>query len=711
MSTSPPITASDDRPLLEACAQALHAERHAIAGSLIDNACQMPRWAAQRDARAADLDDFIAQEGHAFVDYLVEWLGRGNETFKNLYLGEKLKQLYDEEETSDVARREMRERILASDRASFEDLLRERVSEEAARCFSNALSPVHDVLLGEGEKVLDVLLIGDCLYLDLMAFMAGPGMEEGIELRPCFATSKNPAELGRHLRSLSDRKFDVVFYSPFSYEFDIRYAELLRPSAAFMPGARIDAIVDEAIASVEAQIELIESLFDCPVHIHNTANILREEDRLKRRVKTLLTRRTRRRAARRVDRWLRRLIEEKNAASFQHLHLLDELALAQPFDEMALGSYLYRSELQHPCRFSEVVAAEYNDLLSVHAHLLGKKLVVCDLDNTLWEGVIGEGAVSHCHDRQASLKALKSRGVVLSINSKNDPANVSFDGGTLEASDFVYADIDWEPKVNGIRRTEQALNLKSRDFVFIDDRADEREMSLMAFPDMVALDPCEERTWRRFAHWHALLDPALATDRTALYKEREARREFLQHEEVSNEDSAALFQSLELRLCLREATDTDLKRVHELINRTNQFNLCGTRVTYPQVEGWSQEKNSLILIADARDRFGDMGTVGIIILDRDVQQWEIPVFVLSCRVFGYGIERAMLNEAKRWVGRRADGPKRIQGEYRETGRNQPCSAVYPENGFVEHEGKWIFDGGSPLPDAEWLEIESRLPSP
>jgi FkbH-like protein len=705
-----PNTSPEDRRLLDACAEALDQSRHAIAESLVDNACLMPRWAEQRSAQADDRDQFIAQEGHAFVDYLVEWIRSGNDTFKNLYIGEKLKQLYDEQESDDSARKDLRRRILSADRACFERHLRERVSEQAAGLFAEALEQIHEVLLAQGEKVLDVLFVGDCLYLDVMAFIAGPCMEERIELRPCFATSKNPAELGRHLRSLSDRKFDVVFYSPFSYEFDLRYAELLRPSSAFRSAKRIDGLVDESIASVESQIDLIEDLFDCPIHIHNTANILREETGFKRHVKTLLTRRTRRRASHRVDHWLQRFIEEKNSQSYQHLYLIDELALARPFDETELGTYLYRSELQHPCRFSEVLAAEYTDILSVHAHLLGKKLVVCDLDNTLWEGVIGEGAVTHYHDRQSRLRDLKTRGVVLSINSKNDPENVDFDGGTLEMSDFVYSDIDWEPKVNGIRRTEQALNLKSRDFVFIDDRADEREMSRMAFPDLVALDPCDEQTWRRFELWYALLDPALSSDRTALYQEREARREFLQHEEVSSEDSTALFQSLELRLCLREATDSDLKRVHELINRTNQFNLCGTRVNYAQVEGWSKGESSLILVADARDRFGDMGTVGILVLDREAQHWDIPVFVLSCRVFGYGIERAMLNQVKAWVQQRSDGPSLISGEYRETGRNQPCSTVYPDNGFVEQDGKWCFEGGAPLADAEWLEIESKLAS-
>ena len=131
--------------------------------------------------------------------------------------------------------------------------------------------------------------------------------------------------------------------------------------------------------------------------------------------------------------------------------------------------------------FDPAAAPRYRDILYAHAWLLKKKLIVCDLDNTLWDGVIGEGAVGHYACRQRILSSLRQRGVLLAINSKNDPARVRFDGGLLTASDFVATQVNWDPKVRNMKAILAELNLKSKDTIFIDDRADERALMSDAF--------------------------------------------------------------------------------------------------------------------------------------------------------------------------------------------------------------------------------------
>ena len=51
-------------------------------------------------------------------------------------------------------------------------------------------------------------------------------------------------------------------------------------------------------------------------------------------------------------------------------------------------------------QLSQALATEYLSIICSIAHLVGKKLVICDLDNTIWDGVIGEGEVVHFEDRQ-----------------------------------------------------------------------------------------------------------------------------------------------------------------------------------------------------------------------------------------------------------------------------------------------------------------------
>jgi FkbH-like protein len=110
------------------------------------------------------------------------------------------------------------------------------------------------------------------------------------------------------------------------------------------------------------------------------------------------------------------------------------------------------------------MAARYIDPLVTIHNLLGRKVVICDLDNTFWKGLIGEGAIDHHVDRQSILKWLENKGVLLAVNSKNDAGNVMW-GGALSGDDFAGVRINWNTKVQNIRE----LNLNTNSFVFIDE--------------------------------------------------------------------------------------------------------------------------------------------------------------------------------------------------------------------------------------------------
>ena len=113
--------------------------------------------------------------------------------------------------------------------------------------------------------------------------------------------------------------------------------------------------------------------------------------------------------------------------------------------------------------------------------------------------MIGEGAVRHHLDRQKTLKRLRHKGVLLAINSKNDAKNVHWAGAALSADDFVSSQINWSPKLQNMRRIAEELNLKTKDFLFLDDRADERAMVTETMPEVVALDAESPAVWRRLS--------------------------------------------------------------------------------------------------------------------------------------------------------------------------------------------------------------------
>jgi FkbH-like protein len=566
------------------------------------------------------------------------------------------------------------------------------------------LADVKRVLTAKARVTMKVLMIGDCLYRDVASFLTAPALEDEITIVPTFLMSKNPAELRNELGKLKDEAFDLVFFSPFTYEFSPDYARTLSWKFALRHPHQVRDVVDATFDATAKTLDLVSELFECAIFVHNSANVRRHDGRAKERVKNRLTRFIRRRARQQVNARLAAHVAKRNAATYEHVFVLDETRFFAEASEDALGKTFYDSDEQHPAALGKYIAREYRDILHVHAHLVKKKLVVCDLDNTLWKGIIGEGDVLHYADKQATLKRLKDKGVVLAINSKNDPKNVHFRGGVLQEDDFVCSVINWEPKASNIKRIEKDLNLKSKDFVFIDDRADEREMVASAHPGLVALDATSDRAWGLIERWAAFA-PRSDEDRTAFYKQREAREQFL--DAGGQEDPGEMFEKLGLEVTIRTADKKDLKRVAELINRTNQFNMCGSRTTVREISEWHDSGSRRILVVDASDKFGSMGTISIVVVHEQADTIEIPIFVLSCRVFGYRIEDAVINVVKR---RAADKALPILGHFKETPHNEPCRKVYPNNGFEWNGSAWSYTRGDALEkleDPRWLTIRNE----
>jgi FkbH-like protein len=546
-----------------------------------------------------------------------------------------------------------------------------------------------------------ILLVGDCLFLDLCTFLAVPLLERGITLRPVYATSKNPIELRSMLRGMAGEKFDLICYSPYSYEFNVLLAQTHYPKWIFSSRHALRKLAGDAHRQIVSTLRLLSEEFECSIFVHNTANIRRHSNTFASWTKNLVTRFARTTVAREANSLLAHEVADRNLIAPRPLVVIDELALVEKFGEMKLGKKFYDSEPQHPTVMALQLAAIYRDITYTAKFLLGKKVVVADLDNTLWKGVIGEGVVEHDHRRQQVLKQLRNKGVLLAIASKNDPGNVRWNGASLQETDFVAAEINWGHKTASIKRIGQDLNLKLKDFVFIDDRPDEREMVQLSIPGIHCMDATSESTWHMLEWWAAALPEQTETDRTQMYHERRERQAHLDRL-AEKEDDQQLLASLGLRLEIRPATQKEMVRAAELINRTNQFNTCGSRVTNQQVAGWIDSARHQVLIAEAADKFGTMGIISVMVVEQLPDALQIPVWVLSCRVFGFGIENAMLNQVRRSAQRL--GIETIRGLFVETPNNQPCRETYPSNGFTWDGSAWELRGVEAVAEPAWLAV-------
>ncbi len=684
-----------------AIADILKLNRHQIAEIFAHALSHSARWQPILDKAQDNWRAFLEEEFYAYVDYLVQYYATGDSTFKYLYLGEKLKSLYDISLTQ-ADRNQVAHRIYEAEKLALEQLLKPQLGDHLT-VFTDELFALQTLLTTESTHKKRVVFVGDCLFLDIVPFVIGPLIDDDISIQVEYIASKNPLQVREELKNLAGQKIDLIFFSPFTYEFCTSLMSILDWRRLFDRKQKITADLETAWLETQKTIDVIADLFDCPIYVHNASFILREDNVWKRFLKCHLTARVRHFAQGWLNTATAKHIAHINQQSFDHVFMFDELHFVRKIGDFAAGELLYNSKLQHPSVIGMLFASKYVDIIYAHVMLAKKKLVVCDLDNTLWDGVIGEGDVVHYHARQQLLKSLKAKGVVLAINSKNDPKNVHWKNATLNEEDFVASAISWMPKVQGMSAIQAELNLKMNSFVFIDDRSDELELMRTTYPEVLCLNAKDPKTWARFSCWLAALEDDLEMDRTLMYKQREQRKALVKEDVTSEEDKIKLFAALDLKLEIKRPDIADLKRVAELINRTNQFNLAGIRVSLKEINDWYANDEYLILTGRTSDRFGDMGVTCVAIGKTVNQQFELMVFVLSCRVFGYQFEHAVMNHIKRQTIKM--GAQKIKAQYIATVQNSPCKNFLPQCGFIKTDGLYCYDLSAAIDaDASWLTV-------
>lgn len=698
-------SAGDDRArptaqALRLCASALKKGREAVVTALIVGDRQ------PRDNRFEDAPDLFRRRVGEGLDLLIRHLD-GQEGFAALYAGQRNVELFRLERTRED-NLDACQRAVAEDGAVLHSFLAPRVGADALVAFDRAYAAVTKGLVTHASHHVRTLFVGDCLLSEIMAFLVGPLMDDSVSIEPFPINARDPGQLRQIMSGLSTKSFDVIFFSPFSHARLPELEALMNPARALMATAEIETLVDSILDQTRALLDELADRFECPIFIHNAGLVSRAGGAAKALVRLALTRRRRRYAESRINRWIADYVSLKNTNTFRHLFVLDEAALVRTFGRRALGQFLNASDFQHATVLSQRLALHYHDRIWAVAHLLGKKLVVCDLDNTLWDGVIGEGAVVHFAQRQASLKRLKDHGgVVLSIASKNEMSNVRFDGGVLSMEDFVAPQVSWGPKAAAFAKLKSTLNLQTRHMVFVDDREDERALVREAFADVLTLDACDPRVWARLALWADMSFGSSDVDRTRMYREQALRDTAIDTDaQTQAAPDVAALKKLGLVISIGSAQRGDLKRVAELVNRTNQWNLCGSRTSYEQVRTWHDSPRAQVLVARAADRFGDMGTVCVAVVTEGDGIAEIPVFVLSCRVFGYGVESAMLSEIvhRCGIGSRHQA---LVGHHRPNPQNHPCRNMYADHGFTAQDGSYRWAGMPPLPSVPWAELRSE----
>jgi FkbH-like protein len=319
-----------------------------------------------------------------------------------------------------------------------------------------------------------------------------------------------------------------------------------------------------------------------------------------------------------------------------------------------------------------------------------RKLLILDLDDTLWGGTVGETgwrglklgghdpAGEAYRDFQKALLSLRRRGVLLGIASKNEES-VALEAirehpeMALGLHDFAGWRINWSDKAQNIIELIADLNLGRDAAVFIDDNPTERARVREAIAGLLVPEwpkhPIEfPAALRRLDCFDVAMVTTEDRDRTSTYVSERQRKE----EQAAAPSLDEWLKTLDIRVEIEPLTPANLERAAQLFNKTNQMNLRTRRMSAVELEQWNNRPGNRLITFRVSDKFGDYGLVGIgsVAVNGTTQSAAIEDFLLSCRAMGRGVEETMLFALA--AVSVSSGADELTAQYGETPRNKPC---------------------------------------
>jgi len=414
-------------------------------------------------------------------------------------------------------------------------------------------------------------------------------------------------------------------------------------------------------------------------------------------------------------------VNEKLQASLPPTMLWVDLAEAQAaLGERWEDERLWEAARQHPSPDGCVAVVE-NWLALLRARWgQARKVLVTDLDNVLWGGVVGEDGVEGIEIGAAQnvyhdyLLELKSKGVLLAVCSKNNEADVlevfARRSLPLKREDFSGWFVNWTDKAENLKALATKLKLGLDSFVFVDDQPAERARVRQALPEVAVpelpLNPIGYVSCLRERRLFDTLTVSEEDRKRATFYQADEQREQVRAGAATVED---FLRSLEMVAEHGSFDEATLDRVEQLLSRTNQWNLTTRRHSRAEIVELMAQTGALTCWFRLRDKFGDHGLVGLwIVLPCDSGAWEIDSWVMSCRVIGRGFEDLMFNTMVETA--RAAGARKLRGVYRPTAKNSLVKDLLPNLGFeplsdqtTDTEKTYILDLTKIKPKAHFIQ--------
>jgi FkbH-like protein len=398
-----------------------------------------------------------------------------------------------------------------------------------------------------------------------------------------------------------------------------------------------------------------------------------------------------------TDEFNRRLVQRARQDSRL---VLDVNALASLVGHSAWSAGRYWYAAKYPFA-TNMVPLYADNFMRIIAAQMGRsrRVLVLDLDNTLWGGIVGDdgieglalgsgSALGEAHSAlQRMALSLKERGIILCVSSKNDEA-IALDAFRnhpemiLREDDIVAFRVNWEDKAANIKAIADAIDLGLDSFVFLDDNPAERKRVRDALPAVAVPELPEDPS-----EWLGLFQAAGYFEQSGFSKEDQLRAGFYkanalrsaQLERIGDHDE--YLRSLGMTLSIAPFDSAGRKRIAQLISKSNQFNLTTRRYSEAEIE--AMQSNSEVLTVQARleDIFGDNGMISAVICRQTGRNWEVDTWIMSCRVLGRRVEETILQYLVEQA--RVRGITEIIGRYIPTAKNGLVRDHFDKLGFAQ----------------------------
>ena len=331
-----------------------------------------------------------------------------------------------------------------------------------------------------------------------------------------------------------------------------------------------------------------------------------------------------------------------------------------------------------------------------------KKAIIFDCDNTLWKGILGEDGFdgidmsahskigSIYHEVQNMAVWLSKHGVLVGLCSKNNPGDVAeviekHPDMALKNDNIVVSEVNWNDKASNLRLIAEELNIGIDSLVFVDDSDFEINLIREQLPQVVcmqvpgAIFDYPKQLAEIINAYFYFSDSKADLDKTNQYKQQaqrnQSKRQF--------GDIESYLKSLEMEVTFHVDDATEIERVSQLTQKTNQLNLCTNRYTDAQIEGVMGSAKQSYISLSVKDKFGDSGLTGVAIVSYSDGKGMIDDFLMSCRVMGRNIEFAFMDYIIEFL--KSKGCEEVTAHFIPTMKNKPVSDFYDKVGLPVEE--------------------------